>query len=301
LGRLSAVAVAGVVAVALAGPAVAAGPAGAASGGAGRAPSVDGVSVGWLPSGVRLTRAEQSTRIGNAVIVGTFEGAGTIVHLTVQRSTPDATFQQVADAYAKYYPADLIGRVALRGTEAVTLRAQESTEPSELTWVEGHPAVVLTVGGYRRGSGASTSPLPEADLVHIATSLTVGPEPKPDAWVTRSQQLIRTAFSAALNTTSAPPRVPLAHVENGQRLVGLLEKFRATYPGLTAKITVNSVYVWSHDHASVSFTIAYTYRGGAGSIGVPGDAVFTRGSWKVSEKTYRSVLDLASQLNPSGA
>lgn len=297
LARLTALALTGMVGVALAGPASAAASTTAADGGARRAPSVDGVSVGWLPGGVSLTNVQQSTRIGSPVIVGTFQGGDTTVQLTVQRSTPDATPAQVAAAYAQYYPASRLGRITLRGTEAVTLRPEGSTQFNELTWVEGRPAVVLTVAGYRDGKGgAPTSLFPEADLLHIATSLSVGPAPKPTAWQTLSQRLIRAAFPAGLDATSAPPRVPLAHVENGQRLVSLLEKFRATYPGLAAKVTVNQVYVWSNDHASVTFTIAYSYQGQSGSIGTAGKAVFTQGTWKVSEATYRSVLALAGQL-----
>ncbi|MBE3202811.1 hypothetical protein IHE48_17900 [Frankia sp. CH37] len=282
-----------------AGPASAAGPGGGGPGGGGgrtSAPTVDGVKVGWLPRGVSLVDVQPTTRIGRNVIVARFEGADTRVSLTIQRETPDATLDEVASAYAQYYPAQYLGRIALRGTEAVTLRAS-SGGINELTWVEGDPSVVLTVGGSVGGIKTPTvGPLPEADLLRIAGSLTVGPAPAQTAWQKASEPRIRAAFPAALNSSEAPPRVPLAAVENGQRLVSLLEQFRATYPGLTAQITVNQVYVWAHDRASVTFTIAYSYGGFSGSIGSSGQAVFDHGSWKVSEQTYRNVLGLASGL-----
>lgn len=300
LGSLTALALTGLVTVTAAGPATAAGPGGGGGGGWRPAPSVDGVQVGWLPSGVSLTGAEPTTRIGRNVIVGTFEGGGTRVQLTVQRGTPEATLDDVARAYAQYYPGSQPGRIALRGTEAVTLRTG-GAGINELTWVEGDPSVVLTVGGQVGGlvGGPGTtppSPLPEADLLRIAESLTVGPAPAPTAWQKLSEPLIGVAFTVALNSSEAPARVPLAAVENGQRLVGLLEKFRATYPGLSARVTVNQVYLWAHDHASVRFTIAYKYKGQSGSLGSSGQAVFTHGGWRVSEQTYRDVLGLASLL-----
>lgn len=180
LGSLAALALTGLVTVAAAGPATAAGPGG---GGSWRpAPSVEGVKIGWLPSGVSLTGVVPTTRIGRNVIIGTFEGDGTRVQLTVQRETPDATLADVASAYTQYYPGSQIGRIALRGTEGVTLRTS-GAGINELTWVEGDPSVVLTVGG-RLGGNATTppSPLPEADLLRIATSLTVGPAPTPTVW-----------------------------------------------------------------------------------------------------------------------
>ncbi|WP_232291641.1 hypothetical protein [Frankia sp. QA3] len=257
---------------------------------------MDGVKVGWLPSGVSLTGAVPTTRIGRDVVVGTFEGGATRVQLTVQRGTPEATLDDVASAYAQYYPGSQRGRIALRGTEAVTLRTGDAGI-SELTWVEGAPSVVLTVGG-RVGGNATTppSPLPEADLLRIAESLTVGPAPAPTVWQKLSEPLIGAAFAVGLNNSGAPARVPLAAVENGQSLVGLLEKFRATYPGLSARVTVNQIYLWAHDHASVRFTIAYKYKSQSGSLGSSGQAVFTHGGWRVSEQTYRSVLGLASLL-----
>ncbi|MCM3921061.1 hypothetical protein ND748_05130 [Frankia sp. AiPs1] len=284
--------------VAVAGPATAAGPGG---GGWRPAPSVDGVQVGWLPRGVSLTGAVPTTRIGRDVIVGTFEGGDTRVQLTVQRGTPEATVKDVADAYARYYPGAQVGRVALRGTEAVTLRTG-SAGINELTWVEGKPSVVLTVGGQVGGNGPTPpSLLPEADLLRIATSLTVGPAPTPTVWQKLSKPLVGAAFAVGLNSSEAPARVPLAAVENGQRLVGLLEKFRATYPGLSARVTVKQIYFWAPDHASVTFTIAYKYQSQSGSIGSNGQAVFTHGGWKVSEETYRDVLGLASLLGGSRA
>ncbi|EIV93911.1 hypothetical protein FraQA3DRAFT_3634 [Frankia sp. QA3] len=294
LGSLAALALTGLVTVAATGPATAAGPGG--GGGWRPAPSVDGVKVGWLPSGVSLTGAVPTTRIGRDVVVGTFEGGATRVQLTVQRGTPEATLDDVASAYAQYYPGSQRGRIALRGTEAVTLRTGDAGI-SELTWVEGAPSVVLTVGG-RVGGNATTppSPLPEADLLRIAESLTVGPAPAPTVWQKLSEPLIGAAFAVGLNNSGAPARVPLAAVENGQSLVGLLEKFRATYPGLSARVTVNQIYLWAHDHASVRFTIAYKYKSQSGSLGSSGQAVFTHGGWRVSEQTYRSVLGLASLL-----
>ncbi|ABW15151.1 conserved hypothetical protein [Parafrankia sp. EAN1pec] len=303
LGRLTALALTGLVTVAVAGPATAAGPGGGpGSGGGGKpAPSVDGVQVGWLPSGVSFTGAVPSTRIESEVIIGTFEGGGTSIRLTVQRDTPEATLDDVANAYAQYYPSSQRGRVALRDTEAVTLLASGGGI-SEMTWVEGDPSVVLTVSG-RVGENGTTPPglLSEADLLRIAESLTVGPAPTPTAWQRLSEPLIRVAFAVGLNSSEAPPRVPLAAVENGQRLVGVLEKFRTTYPGLTARVTVNQIYFWAQDHASVRFTVAYTYQGRSGSIGSTGEAVFTHGSWKVSEETYHSVLGLASLLGSAPA
>ncbi len=221
---------------------------------------MDGVKIGWLPSGVSLTGVVPTTRIGRNVIIGTFEGGGTRVQLTVQRETPDATLADVASAYTQYYPGSQIGQIALRGTEGVTLRTS-GAGINELTWVEGDPSVVLTVGG-RLGGNATTppSPLPEADLLGIATSLAVGPAPTPTVWQKLSKPLIGAAFTIGLNSSTAPPQVPLAAVENGQRLVGLLKEFRATYPGLSARITVNQIYFWANDGASVTFSIAYKYR-----------------------------------------
>ncbi|WP_231861523.1 MULTISPECIES: hypothetical protein [Frankia] len=262
---------------------------------------MDGVQVGWLPRGVSLTGAEPTTRIGRNVVVGTFEGGDTRVQLTVQRGTPEATLEDVARAYAQYYPGSQSGRLALRGTEAVTLRTG-GAGIHELTWVEGHPSVVLTIGGQVGGHATTPpSPLPEADLLRIAESLTVGAAPAPTVWQKVSEPLIGAAFAVGLNSSQAPPQVPLAAVENGQRLVGLLAKFRATYPGLSARITVNQVYLWAHDNASVRFTIAYTYKGQSGSLGSGGRAVFTHGGWKVSEQTYRDVLGLASLLGSGRA
>ncbi len=298
LGSLTALALTGLVTVAAAGPATAAGPGG---GGWRPVPSVDGVQVGWLPGGVSLTEVVPTTRIGRDVVVGTFKGGDTRVQLTVQRSTPEATLNDVAAAYARYYPGAQTGRVALRGTEAVTLRTG-GAGISELTWVEGKPSVVLTVGGQAGGNGPTPSrSLPEADLLRIATSLTVGPAPTPTVWQKLSKPLIGAAFAVGLNSSESPARVPLTAVENGQRLVGVLEKFRATYPGLSARVTVNQIYFWAPDHASVTFTIAYKYKSQSGSLGSRGQAVFTQGAWKVSEETYRDVLGLASLLGGSRA
>ncbi|MCL9759299.1 hypothetical protein [Frankia sp. AiPa1] len=290
---MTALALSGLVAVAVAGPASAAVPGGGGVGGP--APSVDGVTVGWLPSGTHLTNVLQTSRIGQPVIIGTFEGAGSYVSLTVQRSAPDATLADVAKAYTQYYPAEQVGRIAVRRTEAVTLST--STGITELTWVEGRPSVVLTVGGsvVTDQSGAR-GPLPEADLLRIANSLRVGPAPKQTAWQKASEPRIRSAFGLALTSSSAPPQVALAAVENGPSLVGVLQKFRATYPGLTAKITVNSIYFWDNTRATVAYTIAYSYKGASGSIGLSGKAVFTQGRWKVSEQSYRAALNLAAQL-----
>ncbi|WP_026239706.1 hypothetical protein [Parafrankia discariae] len=303
LSRLTALALTGLVTVAVAGPAAATGPGGGPGGGGdGKpAPSVDGVKVGWLPGGISFTGAVPSTRLSSKVIIGTFEGGDTHVQLTVQRDTPDVTLDDVADAYAQYYPGSQAGRIALRDTEAVALRTGNAGI-SEVTWVEGDPSVVLTVAGQVGGNG-TTPPgrLPEADLLRIAESLTVGPAPTPTVWQKLAEPLIGFAFAVGLNSSEAPARVPLAAVENGQRLVSLLEEFRATYPGLTARVTMGQIYFWAQDHASVSFTIAYAYQGRSGSIGSTGQAVFTHGAWKVSEQTYRSALGLASMLGGAPA
>nr|MDT0665644.1 hypothetical protein [Micromonospora sp. DSM 115978] len=126
----------------------------------------------------------------------------------------------------------------------------------------------------------------------------VGPAPRPSLWHRLSEPLVKVAFSLAFNGTGADPRIPLAAVQNGSQLVGLLEQFRADYPTIsaTARVTVNRVYFTARDRAYVTFTIAFDYNGAPNTFGFSGEAVFDRGFWKVSEQTYRSVLGMAGGL-----
>jgi hypothetical protein len=258
--------------------------------------TLSGVSVTWLPQGFEPEPASTQVASGISIARQDFHGTATTsasrrLSLKVTRGPAARPDTYTDGAGITIFPVTIQGRSGQLVTATSSSFPEEPAPVYVLQWAE-KPGLVLSVAG---SFGASLS-----DVQHMATGLIVHdvavstPAPGDAAEV-------RAAFTQAYTGGTSNATI-LGAIEDGQELAPTLTELRRVAPQTveSARVTISSVEFSDANHAAVSVSLTYIFGGQPSNMAGTQNAIRVGGKWKVTQRSYCGVIDLAGVTCPQG-
>jgi hypothetical protein len=257
-------------------------------------PSLDGVTVTWLPKGFEPEPA--STRVASDVSIAMqdFRGDATTaashrLSLKVTRGPAARPDTYVTGVGTTIFPVTVQGHPGQLVTAAATGSTEIPAPLYVLQWTE-QPGLVLSVAGSFGASLSDVQHMAAGLVAHHATAATVEDEAE-----------VRAAFEQAYTGGTSDATI-LGAIEDGQELAPTLTDLRRVAPQTvtSARVTIGSVQFVDANHATVTVALSYLYGGAPSNMTGSQNAIRVNGKWKVTQKSYCGVIDLAGVTCPQG-